>query len=155
MENQVDLLPASSFEETVLDRKKLIPIWIKVFSWIFLVFGLLSPVALIIGILGFEFQLSLYGFQTIYPLSIPGLIVIVLFALKGIVAFGLLTQKNWAVKLAIIDGIVGIALCIFTMVYVAYDYYLAQNFTFRLELIALIPYLLKMRKVKPNWENSF
>jgi len=147
MENQVDLL-TDSIE--IIDRKKLIPSWINIFSWIFFALGFIALVGIIFGILGYPFQLALYGFQTNNALSITGLIILLLFILKAIVAYGILFQKSWAVKLAIFDAIIGIALCIFCMTYVIYYH----SFTFRLEIVLLIPYLLKMQKIKTNWENA-
>ena len=147
MESQVDLL-MDSIE--IIDRKKLIPLWIKIFSWIFFVLGFITPVGIIFGILGYPFPLALYGFQTNDALSIIGLLILFLFALKAVVAFGILFQKTWAVKLAIFDAILGIALCVFCMVYLIYYH----NFSFRLEVVVLIPYLLKMQKIKPIWESA-
>ncbi len=53
-------------------RRKILPWWIKVFAWIFMAFGVLCLVGFILGILGFQFQLSIYGFETNQPLSIVG-----------------------------------------------------------------------------------
>ena len=148
METQTDLLNDTFIGN--IDRKALIPLWIKIFSWIFLLFGIIAPVGFLFSLFDHSFYLSLYGFQTNNPLSILGLLIITLFILKGTVAFGILSFKSWAVKLAIIDAIIGIAACTFSMIYVIYN----QNFSFRLELIALIPYLIKMRKIKSDWESA-
>jgi len=96
-------------------RRDLLPMWIKVFVWIFLIFGALVPVALILGVAGVNFSLSLYGLETIDSLSLIGVSIMCLFIFKGIVAFGLWTEKEWAVSLAIADASIGIILCILAM----------------------------------------
>lgn len=41
-------------------RRNLLPLWIKVFTWIFLIFGGLVPVAFLLGLFGVDLNLSLY-----------------------------------------------------------------------------------------------
>lgn len=142
-------------ETTSQRRRALLPTWIKVFTWIFLIFGILAPISLILGVAGYQFNLSLYGLDTMEPITLIGILIISLFALKGTVAFGLWTEKTWAVNLAIIDAIIGIVICIILTfagpLMVAGEGHI--RFNFRLELLFLIPYLLKMRKIKPDWMN--
>lgn len=121
--------------------------------WIFLVFGLLAPVGLIFGLLGYNFKLSLYGIETSEPLSFTGLGLIVLFLLKGMVSFGLLKERDWAITLGLVDAVLGIIACCFVMIYPLIYSELQVHMNFRLELIALFPYLLALMKIKPAWEN--
>ncbi len=151
-ENQTDLLPGNLLQLDTIRRKKLIPLWIKIFTWIFLVFGVLIPFRLLFGILGSNFEMSLYGLETSEPFSVTGITVFVLFLLKGIVSFGLLKEKDWAINLALVDAITGIVVCIFLMIYPSIEG--NGGFNFRLELIFLVPYLLKMREIKPAWDMS-
>jgi hypothetical protein len=135
-------------------RKDLLPTWIKVFSWIFMIMGLFVPLSLLLGILGMNFQIELYGMKTNSPISTIGIILTLLFFLKGITAFGLLTEKSWAIKVGLFDAILGILVCIFIMlVYPFIDDIPSFSFNFRLELLLLIPYLLKLNKIKNDWEN--
>lgn len=53
---------------------------------------------------------------------------------------------------AIIDAIIGIAVCIIMMVVIPFTVP-NINFTIRLELIPLYFYLVKMREIKLTWEN--
>lgn len=135
-------------------RRNLLPIWIKIFLWIFMIFGAIVPVGLVLGVLGIDINLALYGLETTKALSITGLILVLLFAIKGAVSFGLWTEKDWAVNLAIIDATVGIVVCTIVM-FVLPFFYEQSGFTFslRLELIALIPYFVKMRNIKGQWES--
>ena len=147
-------------KETVLDgnfsanqheerRRKLLPGWIKFFIWIFMIFGVMAIVCLSLGILGFNMDLSLYGLESYHPLSITGLIIIFLGIFKGTTAFSLWTEKDWAIKIAIVDAVIGIAICIFTMVTNESETYL---FNFRLELIVFIPYLIQLFKIRQPWD---
>ncbi len=135
-------------------RRNLLPVWIKIFLWIFVLFGFLGPVGLAFGLLGKDFDLSLYGIETIKPLSVIGVTLISLFALKGLVSFGLWTEKSWAVTLAITDAALGIILCMSVMILPLVVENTGLDFTVRLELIALIPYLNKMINIKEDWKNS-
>lgn len=134
-------------------RRDLLPLWIKIFLWIFMITGIIVPVGIVIGLLGMEMNLSLYGMETVEPLSLIGLFISLLFAIKGLVSFGLWTGKDWALNLAIVDAVLGIGICIAVMFILPFA---AENsgfkFTLRLELVALIPYLVKMHKLKPEWE---
>ncbi len=133
-------------------RRDLLPVWIKIFLWIFMITGIIAPVGIVFGLLGMEMNLSLYGMDTVAPISITGMFIIVLFAIKGMVSFGLWTGKGWAVNLAILDAVLGIGICVAVMFILPFS---AENsgfkFSFRLELAALIPYLVKMHKLKPEW----
>ena len=94
-----NILDEQQFGYSALRRRDLLPLWIKIFIWIFLIFGTILPVILILGIIGINFNLSLYGLETTQPLSLIGLLITILFALKGIVAFGLWMEKEWAIKM--------------------------------------------------------
>lgn len=136
-------------------RRKLLPWWIKVFIWLFLIFGAIAPIAFVIGLFGANFQLSLYGFETNEPNSLVGFALFILFGLKGIAAYGLWTEKDWAIKIAQIDAIIGIFICLLKMVFIPLLF--LENgfqFNFRLELILLIPYLIKLQNIKEIWIKS-
>ena len=148
-----DLLTDIVHQMTAVKRKNLLPWWIKVFIWIFLIFGAFAPVGLIFAILGYNFHLSLYGLETTDPSSVTGICIMALFLLKGITSFGLLRETDWAIQLGIIDAVAGIAICSFVMLYSIFNTS-ANVFSFRLELAFLIPYLIKLNKIKPVWENK-
>lgn len=151
-EIQEDLLPKNIIALSLIERKKLLPWWIKVFSWIFLVFGVIVPVALIAVLLGYGIDLSIYGPTTTEPISLLGILIIVIFALKGMVSFGFLQQKDWAVKLGIVDAILGTAICVMLM---SYSLFISEiRFSIRLELILLTPYFMRLLKIKSVWESA-
>lgn len=118
-----------------------------------MVFGLIVPIALTLGVMGMHVNLSLYGLETTSVMSIPGLLIVSIFAIKGAVSLGLWTEKDWAISLAIIDAIIGIAVCVIVMLILPFlSDNSGFNFSLRFELIVLIPYLIKMKKIKIDWE---
>ncbi|WP_185288589.1 hypothetical protein [Chryseobacterium lactis] len=133
-------------------RRDLLPLWIKFFLWIFLIGGVIGAISLMAGPFMGHIDLSLYGIDSTRPYSIPGLILCCLFIYKGIVAYGLWFEQEWAPQAAIIDAIIGIAICLIMMAIIPF---ISPNisFTLRLELIPLYLYLVKMQKIKNAWRN--
>ena len=153
MEDKTDLLNEFDLRINAPKRRTLLPWWIKIFIWIFLVFGAIIPVALIFGILGYNFQLSLYGLVSNNPLSLMGISLMVIFSLKGFTAFSLWTEKDWAINFAFADAILGILICSFLMI--IYPFFKPGfMINIRLELTLLIPYFLWLKKIKADWHNS-
>lgn len=149
--DEPEILDSNLASEKVTTRRQLLPWWIKVFVWIFMIFGVLVPLGLISGILGFPLQLALYGLETTEPLSMTGLVVTGLFLFKGIVAFALWMEKEWAVTAGQADAIIGIAVCIFVMLFYPFINGHVFKLNIRLELILLIPYLIKLNRIKSVW----
>ena len=96
-ENQTDLLTDELIQTNGIPRKILLPLWIKIFTWLFLVISAFVPIVLILGVMGYKAQLALYGLETDEAFSLTGIIITAIFIIKGIVAFGLLKEKNWAI----------------------------------------------------------
>ncbi|MDG4652426.1 hypothetical protein [Chryseobacterium arthrosphaerae] len=133
-------------------RRNLLPLWIKIFLWIFLIAGVIATISLMAGSFMGHYDLSLYGIDTNNPYSMAGFLVCFLFIYKGIVAYGLWFEQEWGPQAAIIDAIIGIATCLTMMAIVPF---IVPNisFTLRLELIPLYFYLVKMQKIKKVWQN--
>lgn len=150
-ENNKTISPFETFENSIKRRRALLPWWIKFFCWLFMLFGLLAFVCLILGIIGFKTALSFYGFETTEPFSLNGVIVILVAIFKGFTAFSLWFEKDYAVKLGKIDALIGIVLCTISMFVLPF---LQNNFgiSIRLELALLIPYLIKLNKIQKEWE---
>src|SRR5450432_3019965 len=104
---QEDILTDVVQELSVVKRKNLLPWWIKVFMWIFLVFGVFAPIGFVLGIMGYHYQLSLYGLDTSDPMSTTGICILLLFLLKGLTSYGLLREEDWAIKLGLLDAVIG------------------------------------------------
>jgi hypothetical protein len=148
--SQIDMLPENLFTG---NRNKLIPGWMRLFSWLFLVLGAFALLGLALGIFGYKFSIAMYGLETQEPFSIIGIFLFVVFAFKAVVAYGFLKKTDFAITLGLIDAIAGVCICcsimLFPLVYPEYQ----TGSLFRLELLVLIPYLLKLKKIKPQWES--
>jgi hypothetical protein len=146
-----DSIFGPEFDQMALPgRRSLLPWWVKIFSWIFLIMGFGVLVSLLTSLGGMSVDLSLYGLQAgTRPVTSITLILLALYSLKGATAICLLTEQSWAIKLGIADALAGIVCCTFVMVYPLISH---SGFSFRGELIVLIPYLRWLIKVKPLWE---
>src|SRR5690349_19393181 len=115
--NVTDVITDEFLQQTIIPRKQLLPKWIKVFAWIFLVVGVALPILFIISMITHSFNSSLYWLEADTIFSATGILIAMLFIFKAIVAAGLLKQKDWAVKTGIIDALIGILICVAVMVY--------------------------------------
>jgi hypothetical protein len=137
-------------------RRDMLPMWIKIFTWIFLIMGCFAPIGLVVGLLKIPFSLSLYGLDTNSPISLVGFILTALFALKGVTAYGLWTEQDWAIKLAKIDAIIGVFMCIISMFGVSsiiMNGIYQIRYSFRLEFFVFIPYWRLLSKIQDDWES--
>lgn len=97
---------------------------------------------------------TIYGMETYESYSFLAILITSILFFKGITAFGMWTEKDWAIKFGIIDAGIGIIVCSFMMfiepLFESYD----ENYhlNFRFELLLLIPYLIKCLKIRKPWE---
>lgn len=138
------------FEVKNTERRKLLPVWIKVFCWIFMLMGIVSIGCLIFGALGNKADLSFYGFETNEPLTLIGILIISIITLKGFSAYALWFEKDYAIKLGKIDAIFGIVICLISM-FVLPFFQENSKIGIRLEIALLIPYLIKLHKIEKEW----
>jgi hypothetical protein len=91
------------------NRKELLPLWIRFFSWIFLAL-LASPIIIAVGVVMGYTELSIFGIHyygtVLRPLPI---FMILIMTCHGIAAFGLLWSKRWGVNAGIACGLIGAA----------------------------------------------
>ena len=66
MDTQNDILTEEMPELHL--RRLLLPLWIKIFIWIFMVTGVLAPVGFVVGTMLENFQAAIFGFETTDPL---------------------------------------------------------------------------------------
>jgi hypothetical protein len=78
------------------------------------------------------------------------MIVFLVFILHGFTAYSLWFEKDYAIKLGVLDAIIGIVLCLFSMT-VSFYY---SHFTIRLEMILLILFLFKLLKIRAKWDSA-
>lgn len=145
----------NDLEEFMLPRRRtLLTWWLKIFSYIFLFMACIA-VALypLMFMLGANYNVSLYGLESNDRTSIITLTVLALFILKGTAAYGLLFEKDWAIEAGLIDAAVGIIVCLFVGVYAMFRMG-AFIASFRLELIFLVVYLIKLLNIQAVWKKS-
>jgi hypothetical protein len=131
-------------------RKKLIPKWIKFFGWLFLLMG--AAVVVLPVFWAFNPQpikIMLFGLEHYgSPFDLKALLISSILMLNAVAAYGLLFAKDWGIKVSTSAGWISFGVCGFTMAYALF----AENYlSIRLELIALIPYLMKLREIAPQW----
>ncbi|REC43620.1 hypothetical protein [Chryseobacterium sp. 5_R23647] len=113
-------------------RRNLLPIWIKVFIWLFFAFGFIGILILAFGFFMGKFNLSLYGLETDKAYSLMGFFLTALFILKGIVSYGLWFEQDWGIKIAKIDAIIGLVVCGISMFVLPF---FTKNFYYDLKLL--------------------
>jgi uncharacterized membrane protein len=144
------------FLDTSLDKRRraLLPWWMKICVWIFIVAGLFSLPVFVLGITKYNYEISLYGLVSNDPLSLISFFITLLFLYKGVVGYSLWMEKDWAVILAIIDALIGILICILTMFGILSDARREHSVIFRPEIVLLIIYLVKLIDIKSPWARS-
>lgn len=142
-----------------LKRRKLLPWWMIAFIWIFMFMGAsglaVSVWELILSPTGLGFDKELYGMQTYEGFSLLAIFIKALIIFKGVTAFGMWTEKNWAINFGIADATIGIVICV-VMMFLQPLFEIVNGtfmFNFRFEILFLIPYLIKCLKIRKRWEN--
>jgi len=135
--------------EIVQKRKSLLPKWIKFFGWLFIIISVLIPINIILTpFLDLEMSYEIFGLVYVGSgFDLMALVIQLLIIFTGFSAYSLLFGKEWGVNICLINGYLGLVLCITSMI--------LSGFTmFRLEPIIQIPYLIKLHKIKKDWDFS-
>jgi hypothetical protein len=139
------------FEIQPFFRRNLMPVWFKVFCWIFMIFGAMGILNLMAGLLNYSFSISLYGLESDNVCSIMGILATAVFLFKGLTAYSLWYEKSNAITLGKIDAAAGIVICIVMMV--VSPILEKGAFSFRFEIIFLIAYYRKLSDIEYAWHN--
>jgi multisubunit Na+/H+ antiporter MnhF subunit len=136
-------------------RRQLLPWWIKFFCWFFMITGLLSIVLMVVtvttmGLVGVNLEMALYGFDAQQG-SLIMLLIFFTFLFNGFAAYMLWLGKKLAIKICLINAIWGMLLCLISMILSYYN----SDFKIRLELVLLILFFIKIKKIKSQWENEY
>ena len=140
-------------------RLEFIPIWMKIFMWIFVFLGTWIVFANILRVVGINFaansSTSIYGLETFDKNTLLYFFISGLIVYKTIVSFAMITEKKWAISAAIIDAILGLLVVVWVMVLnpLLNETNFSYDWNFQFELLLLIPYLLKCIRIKKDWEN--
>lgn len=119
------------------------------FVWLFFFGGGIGFIILIFGLFSNNIKLSLYGFETTKVYSLKRLLIPSLFIFKGIVSYGLWFEKDRAIKIGKFDAVLGIIICIISMIVMPF---FTKHFELRLEVAVLIPFLMKLENIEKDWQ---
>ena len=139
---------------TTARRRSLLPVWIKIFCWFFMITGAIAVVNPVFGLLNWSFHISLYGLETYDAFSPAGIFLTLVFLMKGITGYALWSEKDRAVRLAQVDAISGILICLTMMI--AGDTINGDGIRvgFRFELLLCIAYVVRMNKIEKKWKEA-
>lgn len=140
----------NDFENAPIKRRSLLPWWIKGFCWFFMLVSLMTVIRMILLLFNINTELEFYGLNAKDNTPINGILVFVVFILHGFTAYSLWFEEDYAIKIGILDAIIGLALCLFSMAMSFYN----GHFTARLEIILLILFLTKLLKIRFNWKSA-
>ncbi len=148
LENQFN-----EFDKPLIIRRKLLPWWIKTFCWLFMIMAVCAIGTLPFNLFIPHVDLSFYGFESNTAFSVTGIFIITIMLFKGFAAYLLWFEKENAISIGKIDAILGIVICIVSMFAIPF---ISENshFNFRLEILLLVPYYLKLNKIEYEWDNQ-
>lgn len=144
--------PSLSEEDfiTIHNRTQLLPWWTRMLNWAFLFGGIAAPVTFALGLAGYYYNIRIYGLTTNEPLSVTAISLLLINILNGITAYGLLTERDWAVKFGIGNALLDIFICI----YATAPGLRLSLYNIRLELVLLILLLVKFLYIRDAWKQT-
>jgi hypothetical protein len=148
LETSLNTLPAKR-------RRDLIPVWMKPFIFLFMLFGITSLYGIWRNIIGNDSETSIYGLEAFTIFSAMGIFLKSIMFFKAITAFGLWMEKDWAIKFGIIDAVFGLIVCIMVMVVLPFVEIVegVNRVNFRFEVLLLIPYLIQLIRMRKAWDD--
>jgi hypothetical protein len=163
---------ASIFDElrdpNAIRRRDMLPGWIRFFCWFFAILSNLGAIVLIIVIFAGD-SLTSYFQQQGVPVPYQGSSLWLVMQqwlgvaealLTGTAAIALLKERSWAVKLAIVDGMITLGRSLYSVFRT--QSVVTGNFPFSamtigvvcIQLIFLIPYLITLIRIRSKWEEN-
>lgn len=143
---QADVLQPTFSADTISRRKALIPNWMKVIGWLFIVLGTVTPLfhvyVMLTGGIG-TYMMFGWSYQG-PPLAWMAMFISALIVINACCAYGLLFAKDWGLTACIVFGYVGLILAIMSM-------FFAEGVKIALEPLVQIPYLIRLHQIKAQW----
>lgn len=140
-------MPLIAREQT---RRNLLPTWVQVFCWLFLVAGTLAPTVLIARFFySAPMHFALFGWEHEgSPFDPYSLLILGYFVASGIAAYGLLRGKLWGWAAGATLGSIGLALSLASL---AHARQAEGGFYFSLEPLLQIPFLYVLWRIRAAW----
>lgn len=134
-------------------RYLLLPVWVRVFSWIFLVLGTFNLLALIqSAFVDYPTKISLFGFdyegsnRHLKPIALHACLIFF-----GYAGFTLLWGKKEGIVIGLAAGYIGIALVIISTILALSN----GEKNLHLELLLQIPFVIALHRRQSSWNDEF
>ncbi|NGN98856.1 hypothetical protein G5S52_14740 [Grimontia sp. S25] len=131
-------------------RRGLVPLWMKIFGWIFISLGVIAAIILLLSFLVDDFEVNFDFLGLTYSGSevTPKLLLIVSISMFfAVSAFGLVRGKSWGLMTCIANGFLGLVICGYVMAMSLSE----GTIYIRFEPIVQVIYLIKLFKIKSQW----
>lgn len=149
---QENISQFNDFELKPFFRRNLLPIWIKVFCWIFIFLGFFSIVSFASGLFGYSAGIEFYGMPSDTSLSVMGISVTIVLVFKAYAAYSLWFEKDNAIILSKIDAVAGIIICV-AMMFIA-PIVMNGSIPIRFEIIPLYLFYRRIDRLEYAWYNK-
>lgn len=131
-------------DEAMMLRRQLLPAWLRLLAWLFLLLGLLAPLAYGLALIfdvhaSYEYLALSYQGSPMHPLPLA---ICLLATLTGLAAYGLLGGKRWGVDACLLMGYLSLGVVLARII---------QAPMLRLEPVILLPYLWRLHRLKTQW----
>ena len=123
-----------------------LPFFIRAFCYYFMLSGVVVLIIAISQLFGVKATISIYGLESKSLLTITGVVTIIVYAFKFLVAWGFYKGMEWAKTLAHIDAVIGILICIFMIFGLIYFDQPIFPRKISFDLFFLIPYLIILKQ---------
>jgi len=129
-----------------------LPLFIKIFSFYFLLSGPVMLVLSVCQLLGIEATIRIYGLESQSPITVVGTLVLIIYILKFFVAYGFYKGIAFTRHLAVFEATLGLLIVLFVLLGPIFFRPAIVRLTFSFDLFFLIPYLciLLGRTMKPH-----
>ncbi|MGF1761958.1 hypothetical protein [Aliivibrio kagoshimensis] len=134
-------------------RQSLVPLWIKVFGWLFVGLAPIAIFSFLVAVytMSGEANIDFLGFKLTSLELTPDLIAIIGFgSYFAFCTYGLLKGKSWAVNTGLVNGYLGLGLCLFYII----DNSSSDSLTLRFEPFLQIPFLIVMHSISKRWSEA-
>lgn len=140
-------MPPTSAE---LNRKALLPLWIQVFCWLFLIAGACVPLVLLFGgLYPKPMHFALFGWSHDgSPYDALPLAILVYLAASGATAYGLLWGKSWGWDAGIVVGLIGVVAALASLLHARQP---DGSIYISLEPALQIPFLYVLWRIRDGW----
>ncbi|MCB0739369.1 MAG: hypothetical protein KDC92_17815, partial [Bacteroidetes bacterium] len=136
-----------------IDRRTLLPFWMKIFCWLFMALGVYGAYSLVMNL---WFGPPSPKDDIIYVVFIARVGLNALAIYKGFIGFGLWFRKPWAPNLGIIDALLSMAIALVSFYFLLKTADTSSRFTSTLTIYIVmhIPYLMTLFNIRKAWADG-